>query len=182
MNYNDELQALIEKASKDGYEFFNGKFEKSEEKFPVMEMYLVDNSVYESTGYYHIFKKTYKIENEDFEKIKEFADNNDGKSFLCNCSEENSMCEIIKEIIYKYDDVSNTDFLNTNIGGYISVNYTEYYRYSEDGDDCVDLWLTKKNDDCDFPRGFISFYEMTIEDFKQSDNVDLHLEKFMRDN
>ena len=70
MNYNDELQNLITRATRDGYEFFDGRFEKIElEKFPVMEMFLVNNSTYEHTGYYDIFKKTVKISDKDFDKV-----------------------------------------------------------------------------------------------------------------
>ena len=42
MDYNDKLQSLIMQASQNGYEFSNGKFEKTKlEKFPVMEMFLI---------------------------------------------------------------------------------------------------------------------------------------------
>lgn len=180
MDYNQELQKIIQMAKRDGYCFINEKFEKENNKFPVMEILLIDNSVNEDTGYWYIFKKTYKIEYGEFEEIKTFANKNDSKSFRCCCSESNDIEDIIENIVFKYDE-SDINFLNANTGGYINVSYTKYSKYSED-DECVDFWFTKSNEDDDFPRGFISFYEMEVNDFEKSDNVNIHLEKFMKYN
>lgn len=184
MNYNDELQSLIRRATRDGYEFSDGRFKKIKlEKFPVMEMFLVNNSTYEHTGYYDIFKKTVKISDEDFDKVLEYAKENNYKKIHCNFNTEDEFVEkIISDIILKYDE-SNIEYVEVNVGGYITVEYRDdYYVYPEGEVKCVDLWFTKSEEDYDFPRGFISFYEITMNDFEQSDNVELHLKKFMRDN
>ena len=62
MDFNKVLQELINKANQNGYDFKDGKFERTKElKFPVMEEFLIDNSTNEYTGYWKIFKKTVKI-------------------------------------------------------------------------------------------------------------------------
>lgn len=184
MNYNDKLKELINQAEKDGYIFFHGKFEKiKSNKFPVIEIFFINNSICEATGYYDIYKKTVKITDEDFERIITYAKQNNDEAFCCNCTiEESSMNEIIEDIIYKYDQ-SNFNYLNANIGGSIIVEYRDDYAiYSDYEDECVNFWFTKQDEDDDFPRGYISFYEMTKRDFEKADDVDLHLNKFMRDN
>lgn len=184
MNYNDELQSLIRKAERDGYGFSDGKFEKMKlEKFPVMEMFLVNNSTYEATGYYDVFKKTVKISDEDFVKVLEYAKENNYKKIHCKYDTEDAFVEkIISDVIWKYDE-SNIEYVEVNVGGDIEVEYRDdCHIYSNHKDKCVNLWFSKPDDDDDFPRGFISFYEMTMSDFEKSDNVDLHLKKFMRDN
>ena len=184
MDYNDKLQSLIIQASRDGYEFSDGKFEKTKlEKFPVMEMFLINNGTYEETGCYDIFKKNVKISEEDFAKVLEYAKENNGKNIRCKYDIEGDFLEkILQDVIFKYDE-SNIDFVDVNVGGNITIEHrNDYYIYSKGKDECVNLWFTKSEEDDDFPRGFISFYEMTMSDFEQSDNVKLHLEKFMRDN
>ena len=184
MDFNDKLQSLIREAERSGYEFSNGKFEKMKlEKFPVMEMFLVNNSTYEATGYYDIFKKTVKISDEDFVKVLEYTKENNYKKIHCKYDIEGDFLEkIIQDVIYKYDE-SDIDFVNVNVGGEILIEYRDdCHAYSNHEDKCVNLWFSKPDDDDDFPRGFISFYEMTTSDFEQSDNVKLHLKKFMRDN
>ena len=94
MNYNDELQKLIKNAELEGYKFVDGKFEKMVlEKFPVMEMFLINNSTYEATGYYDIFKKTVKISNEDFTKVLEYAKDNNYKKIHCKYDFEGDFLE-----------------------------------------------------------------------------------------
>ena len=88
--------------------------------------------------------------------------------------------ELIERIIYNNDE-SGFDFSLANIGGNIEIRYNNYRVYS-DKDECVDLLLTKENDDDDFPRGYVSFYIMNRSDFEESERVSINLEKFMRDN
>lgn len=159
---------------------FHNKFEK--EKFPVMEMFLVNNSTYEATGRYEIFKGTVKISNEDFIKVKNYAVMNNGKNIHCNCISEDDFIEkVIEDIILKYDK-SNIEYVNTSVGGNIVIQYrNDYCKYS-DSDECIDMWFTKADDNNDFPRGFISFYEIAISDFNKAENIHIKLEKFMKDN
>lgn len=184
--YRDEqLQELINEARKEGYELINGRFEKveetEEEMFPVMEMFFFNNSVYEDFGKYNIFKKTVKIDEEDFEKMISFAKENNCTDFECNYEVEDEFIdEIIDRVINKYDK-SSIEFMDVNIGGTITVQLNEYRKYTTE-DKCVDLWFTKENDNDDFPRGYISFYLMESSDFEKAENIDLRLEKFMRDN
>ena len=168
MNYNDELQKLIKNAELEGYKFADGKFEKMVlEKFPVMEMFLVNNSTYEASGYYDIFKKTVKISEEDFDKVLEYAKENNYKKIHCKHDTEDKFVDkIICSIIWKYDK-SNIEYVEVNVGGDIEVEYRDdCHIYSNHKDKCVNLWFTKSDEDDDFPRGFISFYEMTMSDFE----------------
>ena len=73
------------------------------------------------------------------------------------------------------------DFSSLNVGGDLTIVYNSYRVYTTH-DECIDLFLTKENDDDDFPRGYISFYIMERRDFEKAENVNLNLEKFMRDN
>lgn len=176
--YNTKFQSLIDEARKDGFKLSDNEFVKTEdEKFPVMEVFLVNNTTYEDSGRFNIYKKTVKISHEDYEKIIAHAKENDCKTIKCDYSNGD---ELIERIIYSNDE-PNIDFSMCNIGGNISIRYNSYHVYS-DNDECVDLFFTKENDDDDFPRGYISFYIMERRDFEKAENVNLNLEKFMRDN
>ena len=60
--YNTKFQSLIDEARKDGFELSDNEFVKTEdEKFPVMEVFLVNNTTYEDSGRFNIYKKTVKI-------------------------------------------------------------------------------------------------------------------------
>lgn len=177
-NYNEKLQKLIEEAEKDGYKLSDTGFIKTEDiMFPVMEVFFVHNTTYEEFGRFYIYKRTVKISQEDYDKIVTYAKENDYKSIKCNY---NNGDELLKEIIYK-NDKSGIDFSSFTIGGNIEIRYSDYHVYS-DADECVDLFLTKENENDDFPRGYISFYKMKLEDFVKAEAVDFRLEKFMRDN
>lgn len=176
--YNSKLLNLIKEARKDGIELSNEIFVKTaEEKFPVMEVFFVNNTTYEDFGRFNIYKRTVKISQEDYDEIVAYAKKNDCKNIKCNY---NNGDELIERIIYNNDE-SGFDFSLANIGGNIEIRYNNYRVYS-DKDECVDLLLTKENDDDDFPRGYVSFYIMNRSDFEESERVSINLEKFMRDN
>lgn len=73
------------------------------------------------------------------------------------------------------------DFSCLNVGGDITIVHNSYHVYT-DNDECVDLFLTKEDDNNDFPRGYISFYMMESSDFAKAENINMRLKKFMRDN
>ena len=81
--YNTKLQKLIEEASKDGITLHDNKFEQTEdEKFPVMEVFFVNNSTYEDSGRYHIYKRTVKISQDDYGRIVAYAKENNYKKLI----------------------------------------------------------------------------------------------------
>lgn len=177
--YNTKLQSLIEEARKDGIGLYNNRFFEriSDNKFPVMEVFFVDNTTYEEFGKYHIYKRTVKISQEDYDRIVTYAKENNYKRIRLNCSNGD---DCIEEIFYDNDE-SGMDFSSLNVGGDLTIVYNSYRVYTTH-DECIDLFLTKENDDDDFPRGYISFYIMERRDFEKAENVNLNLEKFMRDN
>lgn len=60
--YKSKLEDLILQAEKDGYELSNNNFRKTDnDKFPVMEVFFVNNTVYEDYGYFNIYKRTVKF-------------------------------------------------------------------------------------------------------------------------
>lgn len=178
--YSKELQELIANAEKDGFIFSDGTFDENESVFPVMEALYINNSTDEDTGYYQIYKKTVKISKEDYDTIFEFAKTHNYKEFKVNCSDVEDSFENILCLISKYDQFK-FDYVNTNRGGTITVQYT-IYGYGDDKQYAVDLWFDKQFDDDDFPRGFISFYLMKENDFKKAENVDMLLKKYLRNN
>lgn len=185
-DYNYRLKKLIKEANEHGYEFTNGIFEQTKsDRIPVMETFLVDNSTYEHTGYWAIYKKTTRISDEDYKKILKLGKKYDYKDFKINHSTkyEGFYKEVIADIVCKYDK-SRIDFINGNIGGTVRVNYEEYFGYFDrDGEtEYVDLWFMKEDDNCDFPRGYISFYEMPMCDFKKAEDINLEVTKYIRYN
>ena len=182
MNFNEELQNLIKKAESKGYEFIDGKFKNTKiGMIPVMEVFFISNSTYEDSGRYNIYKKTVEISEEDFKKVLKYAKSNNYRNVITEDGIDDYFYEnIIGDIFYKYDESKvEFDYINN---GEILVEYNNRYRIYSDNDECVDLWFSKDDDDNDLPRGYVSFYKMTMEDFKKSDDVDLNLEKFMRYN
>lgn len=184
-DFNKQLQELIKEANKSGYEYKNGKFKLTDEgKFPVMEVFLIDETTCESTGYWNIYKKTVKISDEEYKKVLEYAKENEHED-INDDNENEDFYEkffdvIMGDIVGKYDDNSNIDFY---IGyGNIQICYEEEFSYHdhEGYTECVDLWFTKKIEDGRFPRGYISFYEMPLSDFKKAESVDLDITKYMR--
>lgn len=68
--YNTKFQSLIDEARKDGFKLSDNGFVKTEdEKFPVMEVFLVNNTTYEDSGRFNVYKRTVKISQEDYDKI-----------------------------------------------------------------------------------------------------------------
>lgn len=176
--YNTKLQKLIEEASKDGITLHDNKFEQTEdEKFPVMEVFFVNNSTCEDSGRYHIYKRTVKISQDDYGRIVAYAKENNYKKLKFNCSNGD---DCIEDIFYNNDE-SGMDFSSLSVGGDITIVHNSYHVYT-DNDECVDLFLTKEDDNNDFPRGYISFYMMESSDFAKAENVNMRLKKFMRDN
>ncbi len=184
-DYNKKLDTLVESAKKDGYEFIDGKFvETKQNMFPVMEIFLFDASVYEDTGHYHIFKRTYIIEEKDYLKVTSYCKENDGKEIhmYYDCDDADFI-ENVDQIIAIYDwgeNCSGIDYYDRNVGGAITIRCDNYHKYT-DNNECVDLWFSKKEDD-DFPIGYISFYKMKKSDFEKAEDVNIELNKFMRDN
>jgi hypothetical protein len=180
INYNLKLQNLLTKANKNGLELIEGKFEKiqNNEFLPVMEVFFFKNSTYEDYGCFHIYNRTVRISKNDYNSILSYAKENNYKEIECNYLNGN---EIIDEIILK-NDKSGIDYRNGAVGGNIRIVYDNNYHVYNDGDECVDLYFTKKDDDDDFPRGYVSFYMMKRKDFEKTGIVDLHLEKFMKEN
>ena len=179
-DYNHVLNELIEAAKDNGYTFENGKFVENGSVFPVMEALYINNSTDEDTGYYQIYKKTVKINKEDYGAIFEFAKTHNYKEFKVNCSDVDDSFENILCLISKYNQFK-FDYVNTNRGGTITVQYVSY-GHGDDKQYAVDLWFDKQFDNDDFPRGFISFYLMKENDFKNAENVDMMLKKYLRDN
>lgn len=187
--YNKKLNMIIEAAEKDGCKFIDGKFiETQEDVFPVMEMFLFDSTVYEDTGRYHIFKRTYKIQENDYLKVISYCKSNDGKKINMNCCcNDMDFLDNVDHIIGSYDcfeNCSGIDYYDRNVGGTIEIQCNNYSRYTNN-DECVDLWFTKQEENDDFPIGYISFYKIKNADFikfTKEENVDIKLKKFMRDN
>lgn len=130
---------------------------------------------HEDYGHVNIYKRTVKIPQEDYNEILDYAKNNNCKDIkfdYCNGD------DVIERIFYS-NDTSNVDF---SMGcGDIFVRHNHYHAYTDE-DECVDLLFSKDSDDDDFPRGYVSFYMMERHDFEKAENVNLNLEKFMKDN
>lgn len=133
IDYNKKFNNILEQAQKDGYEFVNGKFvEVGQNMFPVMEMFLYDASVYEATGHYHIFKRTYKITETDYNKVVSYCKKNDGKKvhmyYDCN---DREFLDNVEDIIGLYDCFENCsciDYYDRNTGGTIEIRYNNYHK------------------------------------------------------
>lgn len=190
-NYNEELKELIEKAARNGYALKDGKFEMTtQEKVPVMETFFVYNTTYEDTGRWYIYKETVKISDDDYKKILEYGKkyynyHYDSKGYKINhdCEYEGFYEDVMENIVLKYDN-SRLGYQDANIGGTVYVWHDEDHEYydKEGYTDYVDLWFSKEEDDCDFPRGYISFYEMPLCDFVNAEHIDMCVKKYIRDN
>ena len=185
--YNKKLNMIIEAAEKDGCKFIDGKFiETQEDVFPVMEMFLFDSTVYEDTGHYHIFKRTYKIEEIDYNKVVSYCKKNDGKKIhmYYDCDDIDFL-DNVDHVIGSYDCFETSsciDYYDRNVGGTIEIRCNDYYKYTNK-DECVDLWFSKEEENDDFPIGYISFYKIKNMDFRKlkKEDIDIKLNKFMRD-
>lgn len=190
-DFNRELNKLIEKAASKGYALKDGKFEiTTQEKVPVMEMFFIYNTTYEDTGRWYIYKETVKISDEDYKKMLEYGKkyynyHYDSNGYKINYSTEYEgfYKDVIADIVRKYDK-SRIDYINGNRGGTVFVWHDEDHEYydKEGYTDYVDLWFSKEEDDDDFPRGYISFYEMPLCDFVNAEHIDMCVKKYIRDN
>ena len=194
-DFNRELNKLIEKAASKGYALKDGKFEiTTQEKVPVMETFFIYNTTYESTGYWYIYKETVKISDEDYKKILECGkkyqythDYNHKFKLNYDCEHEGFYKDVIENIVLKYDK-SKIGFTDTNNhDGTVHIWYSEddvYEFYDEDEGftEYVDLWFLKEDENDDFPRGYISFYEMPLCDFVNAEHIDMCVKKYIRDN
>lgn len=185
-DYNKKLQDLLKDAKRDGYEFIDGEFKEIlQDMFPVMEMFLFNSTVYEDTGHYHLYKRTYKINENDYNMVVSYCKKNDEKKvhMYYDC-DDLGFLNNVDHVIGSYDCLENysgIDYYDSNTGGTIEIRCNNYKKYTNN-DECIDLWFTKENEDDDFPIGYISFYMMKKEDFEKADYVNIKLDKFMRDN
>ena len=184
-DYNKKLKELIKEAADHGYTFgSDNEFYKEPEFIYVMEMFRVWNSTYEETGSYNIFKHTFKITDDEYNQITDFGKKNNRIIVNNNnIPEDSKLCTIIEDIIYKYD-TSYMPLMDCCSGGNISIRYGHYYnKYTKKYDaECVDLWLFKEDDNDEYPRGYISFYQIDKQDYINSQSIDLKVEKFLKDN
>jgi hypothetical protein len=151
MDYNIELQKLIEEANTHGYEFINGEFINNQKFIPVMEVFFMNNSTYESSGYYTVFKKTYVIRNEELEQVFNYAENHKYTTIKWDCGCEDKIYEEVLEILLKYDE-SKIDYIDVSVGGKIDIQFEKYMKYSN-SDKVAYFYFTKDEDNDDFPRG-----------------------------
>lgn len=184
MDYNKKLEQLIKDANDNGYEYKNGKFVKnSNDWLPVMEVFLQTHTTYESSGYYNIYKHTFEIEEEDFEKIMKYVELNDDK--IIDFNEEDFLENIYYEILLKYfdKDINCSLFESGYFNGNVFLRNNIYYKYDRESK-CADIYFQYKdgNTESTFPVGWISFYKIMKKDFEKAEDINLYLTKFMRDN
>ena len=181
MDYNKQLQKLISDAKKAGFDLIDGEFKPSSDNpmISVMESFLFYNTTYEDSGHYYIYKDTVPMDESDYKKIIDF-----GKKVGKLSKKDNEFGDAdydeIFDILCKYDN-SLIGFGDGSTDGQIDIMYSTYRVYSNN-DDCVDFRFSKEDDNCDFPRGYVSIYKMIGSDYEKQEKVDLHLKKFMRDN
>ena len=188
-DYNKKLNELMEEAKSNGYTFGTDfKFHKDPEYIYVIEIFWIWNSTYEEAGMYHIYKHTFKITDEEYRQAINFGKKRHNQSihYRFDLDDEGLVDDLlaIDDIIAKYD-TSYIDFLDTSTGGDICIYYqNDYYnKYTERRDaECVDLLFSKKDDNFDFPRGYVSFYRIEAHDYTNSQSIDLHVNKFLKDN
>ena len=65
---NKTVKINKESEEKKAFEEVASEKEENSEKFPVMEVFLVNNTTYEDSGRFNIYKKTVKISQEDYDK------------------------------------------------------------------------------------------------------------------
>ena len=182
MDYNRQFQKLLKEAKENGYEFKNGTFTINQEEFhPVMEVMLQWHTTYESQGWYYIYKKTFQIDEKDFETIMEYIKNNNGIEFNFDSNEE--FYDVYDAIILKYlnKDPMCDVFVASDFDGNVRLLHDTFSKYT-DADQCGDIQFTPIREQSQFPYGYISFYTMNNSDFANTQDVNLVLEKFMRYN
>lgn len=111
-------------AEKDGYELSNNNFRKTDnDKFPVMEVFFVNNTVYEDYGYVNIYKRTVKIPQEDYNEILDYAKNNNCKDikFVRVMKEENDSTTCI----YAYEIDASKENIDEKMDELVKQHYEE---------------------------------------------------------
>ena len=180
MNYIKELIELqdkqcdlIEQAEKEGYSFINGRLTK-DEYIPVIEIYARAETDYESSGCYYILKKVIPLTEERLVEIKSLE-----------ITKENIVEEFVYGQLANIDDKDLRDFYEIlEVGRELEVEDIKYFV----GKDCLDeeyslednqklyleFFFGKDNLD-----GYISVFDMPIEDFNKHDAVNLFLRKYL---
>lgn len=182
MDYNKKFQSMLDDAKEHGYIFENGKFIRNKKDFiPVMEVFLQMKTTYESSGCYYIYKQTFKISEKKYELIMDYVNKMNYKTV--NFEDEFDE-EIYENIILKYLSTDEKcDLFELDLNGIVSIQNNTYCKYDEESE-CGDLWFDYpiNNTESSFPIGYISFYKMRQDDFDKMDNINVWLNKFMRDN
>lgn len=180
--YNKQFQEILKEAQNHGYEFKNGIFEKDPNAFfPVMEVFLQSHTSYEDEGRYYIYKNTFQISKDDYDRIMDYVDLMNGK--LIDFDEDFPV-ELYNDILLKYfeEDKKCNIFEDDVYDGDIEIEKRIYNKYS-DKDECGELYFKhKENNDNSFPTGYISFFNMMNKDFEKKEYVNMWLNKFMRYN
>ena len=191
-DFNKKLQELIKEANKSGYEYKNGKFELSNvDKFPVMEVYIHNQTTDEDYGYFNVYKETVKISKEDYRRVLKYSERNCNR----NITNENNgekfaqeFFEIMDDVIRKYVELYKISDFYMRYKDYIRIwsdeDYPFEYRDYDDETKYADFYFNRGGSDSDFPDGYISFYEILQPDFEKikEQNVNLELTKFIRYN
>lgn len=180
--YNKQFQEILKEAQNYGYEFKNGIFEKDPNVFfPVMEVFLQSHTSYEDEGRYYIYKNTFQISQDDYERIMNYVDLMSGKIIDFDSDFPVGLYE---DILVKYfdEDKKCNIFEDDIYDGDVEIEKRIYSKYSGEYE-CGELYFKhKENNDNSFPTGYISFFNMMNKDFEKKEYVNMWLNKFMRDN
>lgn len=179
--YQEKFEKLLKEASDCGYKFNNGKFLRNDSDFiPVMEIFTQWHTTYEAEGTYYIYKNTFEIEEKDYKEIIDWIKKHSDNDYNLERNEE--LYDLYENIILKYlNKDRECDCFETTLDGNVHTAYDTFDKYSGE-DECVDLWLSPKQEPSEFPQGYISFYKITKKDFDKTEKVNLILDKFMKYN
>lgn len=184
MDYVQELKKLEEKkqeiiklAEKEGYKYINNEL-INKTYVPVIEIYARGETQYESSGYYHIFKKIMVLTSNQLKEIKEL---NLSKENLVEFL-ENGFIADIKELddLYEILSLCNSGFLEEDEIEYIvEKDYLKDRYYLNSGQKLYLEFFFSSEKHVD---GYISVYDMPVNDFEKQDNINLSYRKYLRDN
>lgn len=182
MDYNKKFEEMLKDAEHNGYIFKDGKFIQNTDVFiPVMEVFLQTKSTYEESGYYYIYKHTFTISEDDYDKLMNYAELMHDKTLDFN----NELDDNIYDIIMKYIsfDKKCDLFEDSYYDGNVFVRNETYEKYDKESQ-CLDLYFDYKqnNTESRFPVGYISVYKMMNTDYAKVEDVNMWLKKFMRYN
>lgn len=179
-NYNEQLQKfkekeniLIEKAKKEGYRLCNGKLTK--DKFiPVIEIYARGETDYESYGVFYMFRKIIPLTEEQLDMIK---------------SVEQTKQNLVHDIVYGniLDKVEGLDLFyeildcggeleEENIDRIVQKEDLEEEYYLKDGQK---LYLEFFFDNEHNIDGYISIYDMLLEDVDKQEDINIYFKKYL---